>query len=649
MKEQHTTKNIIPPQATFEALQRDFTHCFDKDGNFDIEKFKQEIAGAEINFSKESYGMDWLGKSYARVRATDPATTLLKEDTVWNSKEENKNSENLLIKGDNLEVLKHLSHAYHEQIKMIYIDPPYNTGTDGFVYEDDRKFTPEEFADLAGVDLEQAKRILDFVDSKSNSHSAWLSFMYPRLYIARQLLKDDGVIFLSIDDNEVAQLRILMDEVFGPGGFVAKIPWRKRTAKSDVPYGVSQDFEWILVYAKVDFLAGVAQERKYYSTPDFPNERWRLSDLTTQKGAGERPNSAFEMVNPKNGKKYPYNQNRTWAVTKDTFKDYYDRGKIVFPGDYDFLNITIPAYRVFESEDKAKAKRKYGTEESVKAISTLLSKDVGLSEDGNKDIVELFESKIFSFPKPVSLIKYLVDIVNSGDENSIFLDFFAGSGTTGHAVTKLNAEDGGNRKYILVSLPEKIDPKKSKAAFDFVKNTLKIKEPTIFDITKERLVRASKKTKEDNKDSELIAGVDFGFKVFETAPLWDGYADEPAEYSANLKMFDVAKLKDSDLTTLFTTWKTFDGIPLTTPLAEINLGGYTGYYGDGKLYLVHSGFTAKHLTALLKAIDTDTTFSPATIILFGYHFESARMREIAENVKSYTNKKSIDIECITRY
>jgi adenine-specific DNA-methyltransferase len=511
MDTQHVTMNITPPKATLEVLKRDFAHCFDKDGNFDIEKFKQEISGPEVNFSSESYGMDWLGKSYARVRSTDPATTLLKEDISWNSKEENKKSENLLIKGDNLEVLKHLSHAYHEQVKMIYIDPPYNTGTDGFVYEDDRKFTPEEFAELAGVDLEQAKRILDFVDSKSNSHSAWLSFMYPRLYIARLLLKDDGVIFVSIDDNEVAQLRILMDEIFGPTSFVAKIPWRKRTAKSDVPYGISQDFEWILAYAKIDFLAGIAQERKYYTTPDFPGDRWRLSDLTKQTSATERPNSAFEMVNPKDGKKHPFNPNRTWSVTKDTFKQYYDNGKIVFPGDYDFLNISIPAYRVFESEDKAKAKKKYGTEESVKAVSTQLTKEVGLSEDGNKDIVELFDSKIFSFPKPVSLIKYLIDIVNSGDEDSIILDFFAGSGTTGHAIMKLNAEDGGSRKHILVSLPEKIDPVKSKAAFDFVKNILKIKEPTIFDITKERLVRAAKKIKEEHKDSEHIASVDFGF------------------------------------------------------------------------------------------------------------------------------------------
>jgi len=177
-----------------EILKEHFPNCFDKNRTFNIEKFKEEIKSNEINLSKESYSLDWLGKSYARVLTFEPARTLLKENEDWNEKEENKNSGNILIEGDNLEVLKHLVNAYHEKIKMIYIDPPYNTGNDGFVYQDDRKFTVDELAELAGSDEERAKRILDFVNSKSNSHSAWLTFMYPRLYIARRLLREDGVI-----------------------------------------------------------------------------------------------------------------------------------------------------------------------------------------------------------------------------------------------------------------------------------------------------------------------------------------------------------------------------------------------------------------------------------------------------------------------
>lgn len=205
-KDQKITNDIKVPNKDLEVLRANFPQCFDKEGNFQFEKFKNNLTEKEINFSAESYGLTWLGKSYARLLASDPATTILKADKTHNSKPENANAENLLIKGDNLEVLKHLANAYYEQVKMIYIDPPYNTGSNSFVYEDDRKFTVKELENLIGVDAEKAKRILDFTRQKSNSHSAWLTFLYPRLYIAKQLLKDDGVIFVSIDDNEVARL-----------------------------------------------------------------------------------------------------------------------------------------------------------------------------------------------------------------------------------------------------------------------------------------------------------------------------------------------------------------------------------------------------------------------------------------------------------
>lgn len=205
---QNLTYDIKAPNEDLEILRKHFSQCFDKDGNFLIEKFTSEIKDKDINFSRESYGIDWLGKSYARLLACDAATTLLRENETHNHKPDNLEAQNLLLKGDNLEMLKHLSNAYHEKIKMIYIDPPYNTGGDGFVYEDDRKFTIKELQQLAGVSEERAKHILTFTKSNSNSHSAWLTFMYPRLFIAKKLLKQDGVIFISIDDNEVAQLRL---------------------------------------------------------------------------------------------------------------------------------------------------------------------------------------------------------------------------------------------------------------------------------------------------------------------------------------------------------------------------------------------------------------------------------------------------------
>lgn len=353
------------------------------------------------------------------------------------------NSGNKIIHGDNLEALKSLLPEYEGKIKCIYIDPPYNTGNENWVYNDNVNHPKIKkwLGEVVGKDGEDLTR-----------HDKWLCMMYPRMKLLHKLLADDGAIFISIDDNEQANLKLLCDEIFGRWNYVATFPWRKRTAKSDVPNGISQDYEWVICYSKKEFFAGVESTRKYRSSDDYPNDRWRLTDLTKQTSAEERPNSAFDMVDPKTGKSYPFNPKRTWAVSVETFQDYYDKGKIVFPDDYDFLNISIPAYRVFESEDKAKALKKYGRDYILKAVSTNFPKDVGMTQDGNKEIVELFGNKIFSFPKPSSLIQYLLGILN--DKNSIILDSFAGSGTTAHAVLNLNKQDGGNRKFILVEMED---------------------------------------------------------------------------------------------------------------------------------------------------------------------------------------------------
>lgn len=218
------------------------------------------------------------------------------------------------------------------------------------------------------------------------------------------------------------------------------------------------------------------------------------------------------------------------------------------------------------------------------------------------------------------------------------MDFFAGSGTTAHSVMQLNKEDGGNRKFILVQLPELIDAKKSKAAYDFVKDELGVTPPTIFEITKERIIRAAKQI-----------GDTSGFKIFETTPIWEDY-DFKAEKLANAeKLFDDEKLTEADVKALFTTWKTYDGSPLTEPVQEVDLAGYKAYYTKQKLYLMHKGFSTATLKALLEHIDAEANFNPTAIIAFGYYFESKALREIAENIKTYNNKKNIDIDFITRY
>lgn len=638
-KEQSTTQNIIAPNNDLDILKKNFPHCFDKSGDFDVEKFKKELTINEINFSKESYGMDWLGKSYARLLATDPAKTLIKEDKDWNSKEENKNSENLLIKGDNLEVLKHLSNAYHKKVKMIYIDPPYNTGSDGFVYEDDRKFTVQEFSELAGVDEEQAKKILSFVNSKSNSHSAWLTFMYPRLYIAKQLLKDEGVIFASIDDNEVAQLRILMDEIFGEENFVQNFMWLHGKGKKDKNSRTLQ--QYILCYSinknKLEPWSILKGKNYQFSNPDNdPKGEWFSGSISFSEERSNKAHDNYYKIESPSGISWE----RQWQCSFDEMQEHINKGNIYWGTSPEFSNVPRLKIRPTDEEE---------------LIPENIIENAGTTKSAETYLNNLFGvDKIFSYPKPPEVIKHIVEL--STNPNEIILDFFAGSGTTGDALMQLNAEDRangkeGNRKYILVQLPEPIDQKKNKTAFDFVKNELGIAEPTIFEITKERLIRAGKKIQSEQK-ADLFTGenkLDFGFKIFETQPVWEDYEFEAKEFDENLKLFDESKLSNEDLQTLLTTWKTYDNISLTKSLESVDLDGYTGYYGNGRLYLMSKGFETKHLKALLNKIDEDTTFNPVSIIVFGYHFESKVLREIAENVSNYANKKKLDIDFITRY
>jgi len=692
-KEQKITTDIKAPNKDMEILRSHFPHCFDKNGKFDFAKFQQELEAqnVELTFEKESYGLDWLGKSYARLLASDPATTLLKADEIHNQKQENINSQNLLIKGDNLEVLKHLANAYYEKVKMIYIDPPYNTGNDGFIYQDDRKYTVEQLQELLGIDKERAKRILDFTRSKSNSHSAWLTFMYPRLYIAKQLLREDGVIFVSIDDNEVAQLRLLMDEVFGEENFVAELPTIMNLKGNNDEFGFAGTHEYTIVYCKNKLKATLNQ----FNISDDELEDWLEDEVGIYKQGANLKSSGINAPRIKRPNLfYPIfiDSNNNIYVTEDDNPPFDIQGELIT-----ILPITNGQEMSWRwSKEKVKKELKniiVSRDENIniykkqrpslgdlpsKKPKTIFYKPEYSSGNGTAQIKNLLGDKYFVNPKPSELIKDLIIIGSTKDD--VVLDFFAGSGTTGDAVMQLNAEDGGNRKYILVQLPEPIDPKKNKTAYDFVKDELKA-EPTIFEICKERLIRAAKKIKEETIDKKItekekelqqlqselnleerdekintlkqeienLKNQDLGFKVFGTMPIWEDYDFEAETFDSSQTLFDTGKLTEDDIKALLITWKTYDGMPLTEDLEHIDLNGYTAYYGNGKLYLMHKGFTTDTLKTLLEKIDSDRHFEPKTIIAFGYHFESSRLRELSENVKNYSNKKHIDIEFIIRY
>jgi adenine-specific DNA-methyltransferase len=326
-------------------------------------------------------------------------------------------TDNLIIKGNNLLALHSLLPRFRGRVKLIYIDPPYNTGTDSFGYND--RF----------------------------NHSSWLTFMKNRLEVARELLKDEGVIFVHIGDQELHYLKVLADGVFGRDNFVATLPRKTRSGKSDVPYNLSQDFDWMIVYtkksARTEELFQRKVDRKYYRSDDFPDDEWRLADLTTQRTIEERPNSDFTLVNPRNGEEFPVNPNRCWGVTKDSVDEYLRRKKIVFPGDYDFLRIRRPAMRVFKSEEIERRgedfDKSYVSSGFLnQAMDDLLNNT--FNKKGTDEIVALFGEKVFAYPKNELLMQLIIEYTTS--ENDIVLDFFLGSGTTAAVAHKMG------RRYV---------------------------------------------------------------------------------------------------------------------------------------------------------------------------------------------------------
>jgi adenine-specific DNA-methyltransferase len=328
--------------------------------------------------------------------------------------------DNLLIKGNNLLALASLVKTHAGMVKLIYIDPPYffknKTATDAFKYN-------------------------------SNFHlSSWLVFMKNRLTMAKKLLVEGGTIWLSISEDGMHYLKTMADDIFGVDHFVGTIPRRTRDGKSDVPFNLSQDFDWLLVYTNVDDthkVVGRQVEREYYTSDDYPNRPWRLADATSQQPASKRPNCYFTMVNPKNGEEFPADEKRTWAVAKDTFQSYYDAGAIVFPGDYPFLKITKPYIRKFKDEDDKKVEAgNLGAVISDFAIKGFLAQILGncKNKDGNAEIDDLFSRDQFDYAKPENLPKSIIEVTT--EEGDIVLDFFLGSGTTAAVAHKMK------RRYI---------------------------------------------------------------------------------------------------------------------------------------------------------------------------------------------------------
>lgn len=655
-------ENTTPVSKELAVLKEYFPACFNMDGSFDIERFKSEIK-EKTDIVNEGYELKFLGKSYAKLLASTDTTTVIQPNEAHNSLPENANSENIYISGDNLDGLKHLLKSYSKSIKCIYIDPPYNTGSDGFVYFDNFSYTKENLQDKLSIGEDEAERILELTKRGSASHSAWLMFMYSRLLLARDLLTDDGVIFISIDDNEQANLKLLCDDVFGEENFVAKFPRITKKAGKTTDL-VADNNDYLLCYGRtegVELNKSSLEGQGYIYEDEFVEERglYKLSQTldydSIQYSAsldyeielnGEvfRPGNATKEQMLERQKRNPKSDS-CWRWSKDLFDFGNQNGFVVVKEGKNGKRIYTKTYLSATINKNAKG---YFVEsfERKKAASTLEFLDNKYSNDNSrKDLSKLFDVKVFDYSKPITLLDKITALTTSTSD--IVLDFFSGSATTAHAVMKLNAEDSSNRKFIAIQLPEVLssDVDSQKTAYEFLQqNNL----PTTLDyIGIERIKRAAAKIKEEHPDKEL----DLGFKHYILSEPNQNTVDKLESFNKAAMLADATIMDDFGKPTILSTWLNADGYGLTVKAEAVDLAGYTAYYYQKHLYLIDTGFALENMKALLSKYDTAGHFNPENLVLFGYSFPDWSINEMLEKNLRILNdsEKNLKINFNVRY
>ena len=556
----------IPSEGKLEKLRELLPEAF-TEGRIDWEKL-QAALGRDINFSNERYVLNWAGKSDAfRVMQTPTTKTLVpvREESI-----DFDETDNIFIEGENLETLKALQKSYFNKVKMIYIDPPYNTGNDSFIYPDKFSESRSEYQKRVGDKDEEGNLTRDGVFRKNSResgqfHSNWLNMMYPRLYLARNLLRPDGVIFVSIDDHEGHNLRLIMDEIFGEENFVAQINWQKKYAVSNDDPGIAPMHDYILCYQKSDLfkrllLPRTEKQLSRYKNPDNdPRGKWSSSEYVSSKSKSERPTLWYPIIHPKTGKEVWPDENAVWRYTKEKHEQMEKDGRLYWGPD--------------QSYEKPRLKRYLNEIQDGLVPSTWWEFiEVGHNDEGQKETAKLLGRKVFSTPKPIRLIERILRI--STADNDIIMDFFAGSCTTAHAVLELNRKDKASRRFIMVQLPE-LCPEKSEA--------FKAGYRTIADIGKDRIRRIIHKIRQENnkaeKDKKLLRFVskneqgpqDPGFRVFRLEQSnfkqWQGLKTKERAEIKTLLDFIVDPVKDSaDLESMVYEILLKSGKDLTSPL-----------------------------------------------------------------------------------
>lgn len=650
---QKFNKTIQPNSAFLRQLKDKLPEFFTKDNQFNLNKFKLELQNNNVDELKDGYQLNFIGKNYARRQAGEMPTTVIAPDEKQNEGE-GKNSKNLFFTGDNLEVLRHLQTAYANKIDVIYIDPPYNTGKDGFVYPDSFEYSDDKLKEMFGLGDDQVERLKSIQGNAS--HSAWLTFMYPRLVLSKKLLSNKGAIFISIDDNEVTNLRNICDEIYGEDNFVAQVSVQLNPRGRNLDIFMAKTIEYVLIYVK-DYsnplsINPVEKTGKMVSEYNKEDDigKYREIGLRNRNQAFNpetRPNLYYPLfVNPKTGmvsieqdSSYtdevwpdaPDGTKTCWTWMKEKSKK---QKNLLIAGKYG------NEWRIYRKDYLVK-----NGKEATTLVKTLWTDREINNDYGKKSIKQLFGSNVMTFPKSPGLIKKIIEMGSQKD--SIILDFFAGSSTTADAVMQLNAEDGGHRKFIMVQLPEKtyhtdkdgkeVPTKGGKAAYD-------AGFKSIDEISRERIRRAAKKIKQDN-ELTLPENFDGSFKHYRVVKPTKQILEDIENFDPNgtdlftnmVDSFSSSKLNvDGNATgeqTILTTWLVQDGYSFEADIETFYLGEYKAHIVENhRLYLINEGWNQDDTKELLNQLGTHQ-LDLQSVVVFGYSFNIAELRELEIGLK----------------
>lgn len=639
---------------TMKKLRADFPSCFTNEGKFDWLKFK-ELLSDNIDITNEGYELNFLGKSYAKYLTSLDEDTLLVPDEEHNKQDINRNSQNVYITGDNFDSMKHLLNSYRGLIKCIYLDPPYNTGSDGFTYHDKFSFTVPTLMEKLNLGEKEAERVLDLTTRGSASHSAWCMFMLPRLLMARDLLTEDGIVVISIDESEHANLRLLCDDVFDERNYAGEIIW-KNSSKNDQDY-ISMQHEYILFYVKnKDINKGQWKEKKegldeifkafegFRKQTDDSDEIHKLALEWYKQFSEANPiyrSKHYSWYDDIKGVYFPDN------ISGPNFGQYvYDvvhpvTGKVVkapasgwrYPESSMLELIANGGVHFGKNESVIPNKKTYLADTQYQSLTSIKFKDGRVA---SKLVEKLLGGKYFSNPKDVDLMASIFTALGIGN-NDIVLDVFSGSGTTAHTVMKMNAENGTNIKYIHLQLDEAVKEKDApyKAGYR-----------TIDEIGCARIEASAKLIQE-----ETGADIDYGYTHYYIKQLEDDSIEKMEEFDPDVMLVDNRLNDEMGENIILTTWLCKDGYGFNPDVKEVDLAGYKTYYCGKHLYLIGRQFTKDNVDALIKMYVSDITFNPEHIVLFGYSFESWTISETIQRNLSILkrSRKDLNVNIDTRY